>query len=49
MTKIPKDYDTTGGLHEVARVVYEVNLPIYKVTRSSVLQRWPKNSCQKSF
>ena len=42
MTKIPKDVDTTRGLHEVARLVYEDNLRIYKVIRSSVLQSWFK-------
>ena len=43
MTKIPKDDDTTRGLHEVSRLVYEDNLPIYKVIRSPVLQNWLKN------
>ena len=42
MTKIPRDDDTTKGLHEVARLVYEENLPIYKVITSSVSRSWFK-------
>ena len=42
MTKIPKDDDTTRGLHEVVRLVYEDNLPIYNVIGYSVLQSWFK-------
>ena len=42
MTKIPKDDNTTRGLHEVARLVYEDNLPIYERIWPSVLQSWFK-------